>query len=70
MVENPLDIAIHWRRPIDFLQNDDTTSQKKNANTGEIHVFYDSIEPNDLVVGTRNNVLGTDYFLSAMTLLA
>lgn len=30
MVENPLDIAIHWRRPVDFLQKDDMVSQKKS----------------------------------------
>jgi len=36
----------------------------------QIHVFYDSIEPNDVKESCLNNLLNVDYFLSAVSILA
>lgn len=36
----------------------------------DVHVFYESIEPNDVVKSSKFNILNDDYFLSALAILA
>lgn len=59
-VDNPLDVVVHWRRPLEFLT--------VNFQEGllEPNVFYETIEPNDV----RPGVLGDEWFLSSAALLA
>jgi hypothetical protein len=41
----PFDHAIHWRRARDFLVTD---MSRLDEGKGELEVFYDRIEPNDI----------------------
>lgn len=59
-VDAPFDVIVHWRRPLDFLKSD------FQEGLLDPNVFYDTIEPNDVKPG----VLGNEWFLSAVSLLA
>ena len=81
-----MDIGIHWRRLIDFMAYQEDSSeellkaQKKRSfvptqrngaeNKNEIHVFYDSIEPEDVREACKQSVLSNQYFMSALIILA
>lgn len=59
-IDSPFDVIIHWRRPSEFMKADFSEGLL------EPNVFYESIEPNDIKTG----VLGDEWFLSAVSLLA
>ena len=59
-LENPFDIVVHWRRPTEFMITDYRLDLHQPA------VFYNSVEPVDIKPG----VLGDDWFLSALAILA
>lgn len=66
--EKPLDVAIHWRRPHEFLM--DKMSQDQLEEYNMIQVFYDTIEPSDIRLGSKSEDLQNHYFLSALSILA
>lgn len=59
-VDSPFDVVVHWRRPQQFMPI--------NYQEGllEPNIFYDTIEPNDI----RSGILGDEWFLSALAVLA
>ena len=59
-IENPFDIVVHWRRPQEFMITDYKLDLHQPA------VFYKDVEPVDIKPG----VLGDDWFLSALAILA
>lgn len=59
-VDNPFDIVIHWRRPNEFMITDYKLDLHQPA------VFYNTVEPVDVKPG----ILGDDWFLSALSILA
>lgn len=59
-VDHDFDIVVHWRRPLDFLHVDFSQGLLEPA------VFFETIEPNDV----RPGILGDEWFLSAVALLA
>ena len=83
----PLDSAIHWRRPQEFLKikhqmfehmltceltkgGEQETPTPQGEYETPIHLFYDGIEPADIILGAEHSALGIDYFLSALSILA
>ena len=88
MIERPLDIAIHWRRPDEIfknlnIRNDPNTLIHANPSRvqsdlakidivqqNSTHIFYDSIDPQDIFQGCKNSILNNEYFLSAVSILS
>ena len=59
-IDNPFDIVVHWRRPSEFMITDYKLDLHQPA------VFYNTVEPVDIKPG----ILGDDWFLSALQILA
>lgn len=53
--EKPLDIAIHWRRPHEFLT--DRMNHDYLDEDNMVQVFYDTIEPSDIKIGSKSKEL-------------